>query len=77
MHKDYLEVALQRCYEGYMAALEAINLFGGELEKWEQVLAEPEENISRGVGAQGFRPARPSPVHAQVLQFKKVLLDFV
>lgn len=75
MHKDYLEVALERCYEGYRGGLEAIDLVGETLEKWEQMLAEPQEGRSQAGAAQTFRPARPSPIVLQILQFKKVLHD--
>eukprot|EP00884_Botryococcus_braunii_P008729 jgi/Botrbrau1/17858/Bobra.0127s0098.2 len=75
MHKDYLELALQRCYEGYVAALEAINFFGGELEKWEQMLAEPEEIRNKAGAAQTFWSAQLNPLRAQIVYLKKVWRD--
>lgn len=72
LHENYLELVLDRCYDGYAAALDATTLFASELDKWEQILAESKSTGKASSGSQNAEVQTLSLLQQHLYQFKKV-----
>lgn len=72
LHENYLELVLDRCYDGYAAALDATTLFASELDKWERLLAESTSTSRTSSGSQSAVVQTLSLLQQHLNQFKKV-----